>query len=286
MKNTFHLFSGRQTLAIRFGLAFLGLILSGCHQTDAPANGVRIATTTSYLEAAARDLMGNEVCITRLAEPGTCPGHFDIRPSQVADIRKCSVLLRFDFQKSMDEKLTENHPKALRVAEIAIRGGMGCPESYLSACKQTAEHLVALNHISRTNAESRIQAIESRLSSLAQTLANRVQTAGLAGSSVITSAHQREFCEWLGLKVAASFRAADNASIGEIEAAIKAGSLAQIKHVIANQPEGRRVADALAARLKATVTVFGNFPSSKNDPLAFDKMVMENVQALVQSATK
>jgi ABC-type Zn uptake system ZnuABC Zn-binding protein ZnuA len=262
------------------------LVLPACHRSTAPASGPKIATTTSYLEAAARDLLGDNLSVVRLAEPGTCPGHFDIRPSQVAELRQCRALLRFDFQKSLDAKLAGSGTNGLRVAEVALRSGMGRPDSYLAACRQVADHLVALDLLARTNANTRLQAIASRLDALARGATNRLAQTGLAGSPVIASAHQRDFCEWLGLRVAAAFRAADTASIGEIEEAIDAGKLAQIKLVIGNLPEGRRTADALAERLKARVVVFENFPALRNGRVSFDEMLSANVETLLRSAAQ
>ena len=101
--------------------------------------------------------------------------------------------------------------------------------------------------------------------------------------SVIASRRQRDFCEWLGLEVVATFSAADTASIGEIEQAIAAGELASVKLVIANLPEGRRTADALAERLDAGVVVFENFPLVRNRRVSFDAMLSANVEALLRS---
>jgi ABC-type Zn uptake system ZnuABC Zn-binding protein ZnuA len=160
------------------------------------------------------------------------------------------------------------------------------PDNYLAACRQVADHLVALDLLARTNANTRLQAITSRLDALSRGATNRLAQTALAGSPVIASAHQGDFCEWLGLKVVAAFRAADTASIGEIEEAIDAGKLAQIKLVIANLPEGRRTADALAERLKARVVVFENFPALRNGRVSFDEMLSGNVETLLRAAAQ
>jgi zinc transport system substrate-binding protein len=271
-------------------LAFFATVLlaafAGCHRTEAPASGPRIATTTSYLEAAAHDLLGDNLVMLRLAEPGTCPGHFDMRPSQVVELRQCGALLRFDFQKSLDARLAGSGTNGLRIAQVALNAGMCRPDSYLAACRQIAEQLVTLGLLPRTHSETRLQAIATRLVALSREASNRVAQAHLVGLPVIASGHQRDFCEWLGLKVVATFRAADTASIAEIEEAIDAGKLAQIKLVIANLPEGRRTADALAERLKARVVVFENFPALRNGRVSFDAMLSANVGALLPAATK
>lgn len=255
-------------------------MLLGCHPPQAQFGNPQIATTTSYLEAAAYDLLGNDAPVLRLTEPGTCPGHFDMRPSQVRELQLCRALIRFDFQRSLDVKVARDNTSGPHVAEITLGGGLGRPESYLSACRQIANHLATLGLVARTDSETRLRLIAARLDALSHELTNRVSEAHLVGSPVISSRHQREFCEWLGLRVVATFRAADTSSIAEIEDAIDAGRLGQVKLVIANMPEGRRAADALAQRLKAQVVVFENFPPLQDGQVSFDAMLQTNVAAL------
>jgi zinc transport system substrate-binding protein len=270
--------------ALPFVLSLVVIALAGCQRSDAPTGAPTIATTTSYLESAALDVLGEDTGVLRLAEPGTCPGHFDVRPSQAVALRRCQALLRFDFQESLDAVLDRsgtNHPF---VVEVTIHDGLCRPASYLSACRQVADAFVAHGILERTNADVRLQSIAIRLDSLTRQSTNRVAQAGLAGRPVIASVHQSDFCAWLGLKVVASFRAADTSSVAEIDDAISAGKLAQVKLIIANLPEGRRTEDALAERLKAQVAVFGNFPALEHGRVSFDDLLAGNVAALVAAA--
>ena len=270
--------------ALPYALSLVVFALAGCRRSDAPAGGPQIATATSYLECAALDVLGEDRGVLRLAEPGTCPGHFDVRPSQAVALRRCQALLRFDFQDSLDAVLDgsgTNHPF---VVVVAIHDGLCRPASYLSACRQVADAFVARGLLEKTNADTRLQSIAARLDSLTRQSTNRLAQAGLAGRPVIASVHQSDFCDWLGLKVAASFRAADTSSVAEIDRAISAGKLAEVKLIIANLPEGRRTADALAERLKARVAVFGNFPALEHGRVFFDDLLAGNLEALVAAA--
>lgn len=254
----------------------------GCRKSSQSAPPV--AATNSLLECAAKELLGESTPVLRLAEPGMCPGHFDIRPSQVQQLRSCRVLLRLDFQKSLDTKLAGAKDDGLRIAEIRISGGLCEPESYLEACRQTADALVAANLLARDTADSRLAAIAERVARLADHC--RQQVAGLKGTPVVVSVHQEAFCKWLGLQPVALFTGADEAGVGQVDAAVKQGEQAGAKLVIANQPEGRRVADALAQRLKATVVVFGNFPAFSNGQSSFDDLVEANIKALMEATGK
>jgi zinc transport system substrate-binding protein len=234
------------------------------------------------LECAAGDLLGGTPPVLRLAEPGMCPGHFDIRPSQVAALRRCRVLLRFDFQQSLDRKLAAAVDDGLTIAEIRVGGGLCEPSSYLDACRQTAGALVAAGLLDRTGADERLRRIARRMEETAAACRQQVQA--LAGVPVLASVHQEGFCRWLGLDVVAVFSAADTAGVGQVDDAVRQGEAAGAALVIANFPEGRKLADALAGRLGATVVVFGNFPALDRGHARFDDLVAANVAALVKAA--
>jgi len=94
-------------------VVILAALWPGCRRQAGPP--AKVAASNSMLECAARDLLGGSETILRLAEPGMCPGHYDIRPGQVAALHGCRVLLRLDFQKSLDRKLAGI--EGLRIAE-------------------------------------------------------------------------------------------------------------------------------------------------------------------------
>jgi zinc transport system substrate-binding protein len=264
--------------------AVLLVCATGCRPASPTENGPRVAVTSSYLEAAVRDLLGADTPVLRLSEPGSCPGHFDLRPSQAGALRGCVLLLRFDFQKGLDARLAGGAGRRSRVAAVRVPGGMAQPTSYAAACRQTAEALVAAGLLGRDRAGARLAAITRRLAALAEEAQRAARAAGWRDTPVLASTHQRDFCAWLGLRVVGVFRGADTASIREIETAIRRGREAGARWVIANRPEGRRTADALAERLGARVVVFENFPTPGPAGLSFDALVRANLRALREAA--
>jgi ABC-type Zn uptake system ZnuABC Zn-binding protein ZnuA len=267
-----------------FLVVVLVLMPVGCQRKSNEANARKLAITNTYLESAARDLLGSEVQVLRLAEPGTCPGHFDMRPSQMSEMRSCRALLRFDFQRSLDGKVSPAATNHFQVVEVTLRNGLCVPESYLAACRQLADAFVALGWRLRPEADTKLKGVSERIAAMADWAREEIQKAGLANRPVLASGRQKDFCEWLGLKVVASFQSADISSVSEIERAIETGQLAGVKIIVANLPEGRRTADALAERLGANVVVFDNFPMVKEGRLSFDEMLTGNVKALIKTA--
>jgi len=260
-----------------------GTAHDGASAGSATRDAHSIAVSNSYLAAAIRDLLGEKADLLVLAEPGMCPGHFDLRPSQMRQMRSCGLLVRFDFQQSLDSRLgdTDDPP---RVVPVRVPGGMCEPDSYESVCRQVADALVEKGLLSREAADQRLSAISRRMSQLADWMESRVEAAGLRDATTLSSGHQAAFCRGLGLNVVATFSGADAATPGQIEEALKAGKQSGVRFVVANLPEGRQLADALADRFQAKAVVFGNFPDGESGS-AFDELVRGNVNTLVQTTT-
>lgn len=248
---------------------------SGCGEKDDTPTPT-VAASTSYLECAAREFLGDGEPVLRLAGPGMCPGHFDVRPSQIEQLRGCKVLLRQDFQKSLEAKLTDLKASGLQITSIKIDGGLCEPESYLSACRQAADAFTAAGLLDRPAADTRLAKVTERMATLGGWAKGQIESAELKGAPVLAAEHQATFCRYLGLNVVATFRGSDTAGISDIDAAIRSAKSAGVKIVVANLPAGRRLADALAERLDAKVVVFGNFPTAEG----FDKLIRDNVTKL------
>ena len=259
------------------------LLVCGCQKSS---NGQerKVAVTNSYLECAAKDLLGLQTPVLRLTEPGMCPGHFDIRPSQINELRSCRLLLRFDFQKSMDSKLAHLTEDGLSIAEVRIAGGLCEPSSYLSACRQVADSLVAANLLQKSTSDARVARIAERLARKETWCKRRIAKAALTGKPIISSTHQAALCRWLGLEVVSTFRGADVELPKRLDQAVRAGKAAGVRLVVANLPEGRRAADVIAGYLGAEVVVFGNFPDTHNGQASFDELLAANVARLVEEA--
>jgi len=270
-------------------LLVLLVLTCGCRtssesETDLEQNVPAIAASSSYLAATVRDLLGNEEPVLMLAEPGMCPGHFDLRPSQVQHMRRCRMLLRFDFQQSLDRRLNDGSGEGPLIVDVEVPGGMCETSSFLAVCEQVADALVAQGRLSRAQADERLQRRRASCDELRRSITSRIDALGLNGAAVLASGHQAAFCESLGWNVVAEFSGADSARPSQIDAAIKAGEEAVVQLIVANRPEGRQLADALGDRLEACVVVFDNFPSSAHAG-GFEEMVLGNIEALAESET-
>ncbi len=251
-------------------------VAGGCRRAPGASPAPVVAVTGSTLESAVHDLLG-PVPVLRLAEPGTCPGHFDLRASQVAALRQVRLIVRFDFQQALDAKLLSTGAPA--VAPIHADGGLCEPETYRAICAAVADAMVARGLLSPDHARERLAAVEAELRELDTWIQRTLAESGWLGRPVIASAHQAAFCRTLGLDVRTTFGAAEAATFNGLNRALDDGRAACL--VVANLPEGRRIADALGERLGVPVVVFGNFPDDVRHGGRVPNLIRDNVRQLV-----
>ena len=257
--------------------------LAGCRKAAGERPVPHVAATNSYLACAAREFLHGDDVVA-LASPGVCPGHFDLKPSQADALRQATLLLRFDFQAKLDERLAEARHQRLRIVSVAAGDGLCIPATYLRACQQTADAMVEAALLDRAAAAERLRAVQRRMENLEKELTRAVRGAGLAGAPVLASAHQAAFCRDLGLHVVGTFPGADTARLSQIRQCLANGRRARARSVIGNLQEGTAVAERLGKQLGAAVVLFSNFPNMTAGQRTFDALVRANLAGLLGSA--
>ncbi len=267
-------------------LASVCLMVSGCKDSDVAVGGHEIAVTNSYLGCAVKDLRGQDGAILCLAPPGMCPGHFDISPVQVRQLKGCKLLLRFEFQQGIEQRLERMRQGGLDIQAVQTSGGLCMPDTYVAVCRQACGILSRTYPQEAARFQARLAAIEERMVKLAAELQGTVMESGIAGSVALASNHQAEFARWLTLDPVATFVGSDTESVANIDHCLKKTAGLDVRFVIANQQEGVALAQALADRCKAKAVVFSNFPQTCEPEVGFDRLLRDNVRGLCEAAIR
>jgi ABC-type Zn uptake system ZnuABC Zn-binding protein ZnuA len=262
---------------------FFSVILSGCRDGRSAGGAADVAVTNSYLQAAVYDLCG-DLEVMCLAPPGMCPGHFDISPAQVRQLRDCRMLLLFDFQQKVEANLARLKDNGLKTHLVTGPAGLCVPDSYLAVCREVAQWLSDEYPERAADIAQRLTAVEERLNDLGTESQASVQQAGIVGAEILVSNHQIEFARWLGLLPVATFLGSDIETVSNIDHCLQQAAGHDVRFVVANLQEGTSLAKALAERLGAEAVVFSNFPQEVTDSEGFDALVRSNVAALLNEA--
>ncbi|MCX7624656.1 MAG: zinc ABC transporter substrate-binding protein [Candidatus Sumerlaeaceae bacterium] len=239
-----------------------------------------IAAGNSWLASCLRDLGFHGECIVRVVEPGTCPGHYDIRPSHALRLRTTRASVFFDFQAQFARRL-EGAILATTPIIVSPSGGLCVPSTYYAVVEELAAKLSKDDPATSRAFAASLEEIKIRLAALENECKTRVTASKWAGSPVVASAHQSKFCQWLGMQVVATLPTPDRATPSSVEQLIAVARTARARAVIANLQEGTRAAETVAATLHVPLIVFSNFPSESKDEPDFLSLVRNNVDRLL-----
>jgi len=258
-------------LAIAFLL--LPLHLPAAEPVSGPST---LVVTTSLLEAAARELLppGDPVAVASLVPPGTCPGHFDLSPRMVPELRDALVVVRHDFQAGLDEQLGRIGVGDARVVSVQGRGSLLVPGHYLDLVGQIAAEIGRRLPQRQAELDAAVSRVAARLGRLEQEVRGRPSP--WAGAPVIASAHQAELCDWLGLEVVARLRRAEDTTPRELEGLLALDPAL----VVGNLQEGPQAALVLGERLGRPVAVLSNFPGAPGYGATYDDLLRSNLDRL------
>jgi len=256
----------------------------GC-RCDSDGPPAEIAVSNSYLYAVVRDLCGEDTAILSLVPPGMCPGHFDIKPSEVRRLFQTRLLLTFDFQRGIGQVLPTDG-RGPTLSTVAAPQGLCVPATYLSILNETAAILSAEFPDRGSFFKQRQEEITVRIAALEAECIDAMAALKAPQAPVLASQHQAAFAEWLGLDVVSTFSGRDTETAANINAALHETDQRPLRWIIANQQEGTRLAEALADRIGAPVAVFSNFPdtfSGSASAPAFDSLVRGNLRRLAEA---
>jgi zinc transport system substrate-binding protein len=256
------------------------IILCSCSEKKVKDSRIFVGVTTSYLECAVRDLAGDSFEYVRIAPPGMCPGHFDLKPGLVKDLQKSSALFRFDFQESLDEKVSSWNLGSLSIHPIKAPEGLCVPDSYRSCLKEIYQALCKSFPDRTPLFKSNLEQALLRLDELEKECRKVIQDLKISGLKVVASGHQVYFCRWLEMEVVATFSGGGDASPNDLKNILDKGRESGIRYIIGNLQEGRQQAEAFSNHLDAPLVIFSNFPDMSSGQSSFIDLVKCNIEEL------
>lgn len=257
------------------GWLLLGRLWAG--GTDAPEPG-GLCVTTTLIETAARDLLGDSVRITRLLPPGSCPGHFDLAPEQVQQLTSAALFIRHDYQAGYDAQCAKAGVAPDRIVSLASHPTYAIPSNYVALCTALCHALAQLWPEQAPAINARLAAIQARAVEVEARM--RGQTAPLKGRKVLCARYQKDFCAWAGLEVVAVYSMEVDGSAWQLSRAVDMAQTAGAQAVIGNLQWGPRHLAALAEATGLPGIMLSNFPAEGAAGAYWD-FAQSNVVALL-----
>lgn len=223
-----------------------------------------IVATNTVISSITTQLGGSHVRVHTLIPAGFCPGHYDLRPGDVATLNNSDLLLahgmEFQFQwfqnllDSVEAKpVMENvsstwqNPQGGRLITNQIADALVTYGNFDSECKQNRKEL--MNTFNHTIAN----------------ITSQAQSRNVSDINVICMMWQKPFVQWVGYSVVDSYKPPERLSPQRVSDLIEEGKKQGVGLVIDNLQSGTDIGEKIAEEIGCIHVVLSNFPQAVKD---------------------
>ncbi|WP_461208816.1 metal ABC transporter solute-binding protein, Zn/Mn family [Desulfocurvus sp. DL9XJH121] len=222
--------------------------------------------------------------VRALIPGGACPGHYDLRPADLAGLAEADALVLHPWQRDLENMRALVNAAAspkLRVLVVPEPGNAMVPEVQARYVRALAAMLIDLAPQLRESINQAAGARLNRLEHLARQLHARLQAAGANNLPVTCCVMLVEQVRWAGFPVAATFARPGDMTPEQMAQVVDAGRAGKTGLVVDNLQTGdggRGIAEELGARRVA----LSNFPDGFRDTGTWEKAFSANVERLIR----
>jgi len=195
-----------------------------------------------------------------LLPPGQCPGHYDVKLSDIEKTKKADLIVAFRGMSFMDKSGTEG--RARLIVDAAGRNWMA-PGSYIRGLGVLADGLAKHFPADRNEIMKRKNKTIRTVQDAERTLSEKIRGAGLSGRAVIASSMQKEPLSWMGFRVVGEYGRPEAMSAREFVHLVQIGRERNALLVADNLQSGPDTGKGIAETMGAPHVVLTNFPSEK-----------------------
>ena len=262
----------------------LGILLTllSCAQPSAD-----IVAGSSLITNIIEDVADGKLEPRTLIPPGVCPGHYDVKPSDIPALANSKALFIHNYQQNFENitgliEAAENPDLIIKV--IDITGNWMTPPVQAEAVDKIAQ---ALGEIDPENAAyyegkaaERAQAILAK----GEDVESELQGAGVEGVKVICAEMQAGFVVWAGFNITATYGRPEDLSVADVEQLVTDAREAGVALVIDNLQSGATAAsEAMAVDIGAIQVTLSNFPGGFEETETWEKAIDKNVDLLLEA---
>lgn len=212
--------------------------------------------------------------VAAILPPGQCPGHYDVKISDIEKMQKADLVISRRGLPFMDK--TDTGASARLVIDADQRNWMA-PQSYIFGLNRLAAELTMRFPEESIEIARRKEALIHRISDEMQNLTERIGKANLNGRAVLASAMQKEPLEWMGLRIAGDYGRPESISARDLTKLLKVGKEQNIIAVIDSLQSGPDTGKSIAHALRRPHIILNNFPTERG----YLSTLKDNVDAVL-----
>jgi len=256
--------------------AFLFFLLSffGCRKT--PAQGIKIVATTTLIGTIVETIGKDKVNVITIVPEGMCPGHFDIKSSDLEILSGAKLLLNHGWEKWIENLINSVENKKLEVKTINLDGNWMIPDVHLQAIEEIEKVLCKTDTQNREWYQKSSNFYKEAINSETGQIRDLIKD--LQGTKVICSKHQEGFLNWLGFKIIATYDRDEELTPKELVAIIKTAKKKEAQIVVDNLQSGAKAGVQISEEIGSKYVILTNFPHNNS----YIESLKENINKIIR----
>jgi zinc transport system substrate-binding protein len=248
---------------------------------------VDIVAGSSLITNIIHDVADGKLETRTLIPPGLCPGHYDVKPSDIEALANSKALFIHDYQQyfqNINGAIEAAENPDLIITVLNVTGNWMVPAVQAEAVDKIAQ---ALGEIDPENAAyyqqraaERVQAILAK----GEEVGSRLLGAGVEGVKVICADMQAGFVMWAGFNITAIYGRPEDLSVADVEQLVTDAREAGVALVIDNLQSGdTATSETMAQDIGAIQVTISNFPGGLENTETWEKAIDKNVDLLLEA---
>jgi len=267
--------------------ALVGTLVTFLVRTQHAQPSVDIMAGSSLITDIIQDVADGKLKAHTLIPPGMCPGHYDVKPSDVETLANSKVLIIHSWQQNMKNinglvEAADNPDLVIKVIDVPDMPMV--PQVQAETIDKIAQ---ALGEIDPENAEyyqeraaERTQAILAK----GEEVKDKLQDANVSGVKVLCVEYQAGFAEWAGFDVVDTYGRPGDLSVADVEQLVTDAREAGAALVIDNLQSGATAtSETMAQDIGAIQVTISNFPGGLENTETWEKAIDKNVDLLLEA---
>jgi len=241
-----------------------------------PLHGDRplVVCSTTVFGSIVQELAGDSVDVQVIASPSICPGHYDVKPSDVYAVGEADLIFYHGFEPWVEELVEASRTNATLVK---IGGPWNNPSGAKNYYCKVAD---ALEKYLGLDVSDRLDEALSEVNQTFSQIREELQELGANQTNVICMQWQVGFVSQLGFNVVKDYPPPETLSPEDVSELISVGKSKDVALVIDNLQSGTEFGEYLAEQIGAVHVVLTNFPGTEPDVNNITAMYLWNAEQL------
>lgn len=247
---------------------------------------IQLTATTSIMGCLLRDVGGRWVRVTVLMPPGSCPGHYDMRPEDARILSRGASLFVHGYESTIPKIVESSSLSGKKVHTIKVTGNWLLPSVYAKAAKEVARELDKIDPTNQREYKRLQSVVEHRTQNVNHNLQASLKRARIAGTPVLCSDQIAPLLRWMGLSVVGTYGRAEDLTPQVLHRLLATGRKSRVRLVVDNLQSGPTTGSQLASELGVRRIVLSNFPGGFAATPTWETCLRDNVRRIVSCISK